>query len=103
MTIHELLDANLLEIFGLDKLSEKEEGEFLEKSASVVLDRTIERITKECPKETSEGFFRTFKEGVSDGERWKFIQEQIPNLEDMLLQELVKFKAEAIEIAKKTK
>lgn len=98
MTIQELLDLNILEIFGLDKLSEREKQEFLQKAVSLILDRVVARISKELPEDKRQQFFEIFKEGVSDEERWKFIQEDIPDLESVILEELLAFKQEAVEL-----
>lgn len=101
MTVQELLDLNILEIFGLTNLSEAQKQEFLQKAAAFILDRAVARISKDLPEDKRQQFFEIFKEGVSDDERWKFINENIPDLETIILEELLAFKEEAVKIAKK--
>ena len=102
MTIQQLLDTNILEAFGLEKLPEAKKKEFMQKAVQYVLERSIERVKKELSPEKREEFFAIFKEGVSDEKRWKFLNEYVPNFEGIVLEELLDFKAQALEMAEKS-
>jgi len=103
ITLEELVDCNLLEAFGLGDASEEQKREFTEKSTEVVLERVVARVAAAMTFDAREKFYALFKDGVSDDERWKFIDEYAPNFEDIMLEELLKFKAEALEVAEELK
>ncbi len=103
MTIQELLDTNILEQLGLEKLSEAQKKEFLQKATQYILEQAISRVANELPKETREQFFAVFKEGTSDTARWEFINNHIPHFEEIILEELLNFKTEAMDVAQNIK
>lgn len=103
ITLEELLDLNLLEVLGLGNASEEQKREFTEKSTEVILERVVARVADAMSPDARAKFYALFKEGVSDDERWKFIDEHAPNFEEIMLEELLKFKAEALEIAEELK
>ena len=99
MKINELLDANILELFGLDKLSEEERKRFLDYAINLVLDRAIKQILEELPKEKKEEFLEIMKEGTPDEARTAFLKENVSDLEAIIMEEILIFKNEAMEIA----
>ncbi len=103
MTIQELLDTNILEQLGIEKLSESQKKEFLQKATQYILEQAISRVANELPKETREQFFVVFKEGISDAQRWEFINNNVPHFEEIILEELLNFKTEAMDVAKTMK
>lgn len=103
ITIEELLDLNLLEAFGLENASEEQKREFTEKSTEVILERVVARVADAMTFDAREKFYALFEDGVSDDERWTFIDQYAPNFEEIMLEELLKFKAEALEVAEELK
>lgn len=99
MTIQQLLDLNLLEIFGLDNVSKDEQKKFLDYAVGIILDRTIKQILEELPKEKKEQFLDLLKEGVSDEEKAAFVKNNVPDLEAIIMEEMLAFKKEALDIA----
>jgi len=103
ITIEELVDINLLEAFGLGDASEEQKREFTEKSTEVILERVVRRVADAMAPDARDKFYALFKDGVGDDERWGFIDKHIPNFEEIMLEELLKFKAEALEVAEEMK
>lgn len=103
MTIQQLLDLNVLEIFGLDKMSRDEQKQFLDYAAGIVLDRAIKQVLEELPKEKKEQFLDLLKGGVSDEEKAAFVRENVPDLEAIIIEEILIFKKEAEELASELK
>ena len=99
ITLSELFDLNLLEALGLERASESEKQEFTQKATQVVLESVVSRVTRDMPRETREKFYALFEEGVADDARWKFIDEHVPDFEEIMFEELLKFKAEGLEVA----
>ncbi len=98
-TISELLDSNILELFGLQNLSENEKKEFLDFAAGIVLERVVGQIEKDLSEDKRKEFFELFKEGASDEAKTAFLKERVPDLEAIVFEEILKFKDEAIRVA----
>lgn len=99
MTIQELLQLNILKLFGLDNLSQEEQKKFLEYAAGLVLNRVVAQVAKELPPEKKEEFFGLFQERTSEEAKTAFLKEHAPDLEAITLEEILKFKDEALKIA----
>ncbi|MBI3335340.1 MAG: hypothetical protein HY001_02480 [Candidatus Portnoybacteria bacterium] len=99
MTIQELLELNILELFGLKNLSEDEQKKFLEYAAGLVLDRVVAQLLKELPEEKKQVFLDLFKEGIPDEQKVSFLKENAPDLEAIVFEEIMAFKEEAVKLA----
>lgn len=99
LTIQELLELNILELFGLKNLSQEEQKKFLAYAAGLVLDRVVARLAKELSPEKKEAFFALFKEGIPDEQKVSFLKENVPDLEAIVFEEIMAFKEEAVKVA----
>lgn len=98
-TVEELLELNILELFGLKDLSQEEQKKFLEYASGLVLDRVVARIAKALSEEKRKEFFELFKEEIPDEQKVAFLKENAPDLEAIVFEEILAFKEEAVKIA----
>lgn len=101
-TIGELLNLNILELFGVNDASEEEKKKFLTQASEVILQRVVMRVQKELPEDKRERFLQLFEKPSADEERAKFLREEVPDLEAITLEEILSFKEEAVRLANET-
>jgi len=102
-TIQELWELNLVKAFGLDSASEQEKKEFLDHTSQLVMQKVVERIEQELPEEKREEFLQVFEQPGVQEEKVAFIKQNVPNFEEILLEEMLAFKEEALKVANNIK
>jgi len=93
MNTAEFLDASVLALVGLETAPKEEQDAFLAEATRLILLRLAARIKNELPAEKHEEFSRVFGGGASGEERAAFLEANIPDFEEILLQEILYFKA----------
>lgn len=99
LTIQELLNLNIIDLFGLQNASEEEKKRFLDYATGLVLERVVAQVVKELPEEKREEFFSVFKEDTSEEQKVAFLKEHVPELEELFFEEILIFKNEAVKLA----
>lgn len=103
ISIEELFNLNLFEAFSLEDISEPQRQEITEKASLLVLEEVVRRVSENMDSDARKIFFALFEDGASDEDRWKFLDEYVPNFEEILLEEILKFKAKALEFIEEQK
>lgn len=99
MTFQELLNLNIIDLFGLQNASEEEKKKFLEYATGLVLERVVAQIEKDLLEDKRKEFFELFKEGSPEEAKLAFLKENVPDLEEIVFEEILIFKNEAVNIA----
>ncbi len=96
----DIITTNLLDALGLSSAPEEEKQDFLKKAAAMVLGELVQRIKKQLPEDKQEDFLAVFSGEHSDDERLLFLRNYVPNFEELLIDEALAFKKEALAAAK---
>ena len=96
--LKDILQFDVLESFGLTNASEEEKDKALEHVTVIILGEVADRIEASLSEEKQEEFRALFRDPASSEEkRMKFLRDQVPDFEDMVLEETFRFKLEMIE------
>lgn len=93
MTLDEILNVDILDALGLSHASEGEKEKALDDAATFVLMHVIKRIRLELPMSKRDEFERILQPETSNEERIAFLNAHVPDFEDMVLEEMLRFKA----------
>lgn len=94
-----LLEKNIISELGLDDLSEEKKTGLINKISELVEKRITLRLMREIGKEKVNDFSKLEKQ--DDDAKMKFLQDNVPNLESVIQEEVVKVKKEIIEESQK--
>lgn len=86
-----MLKQNLIKALGLENLPEEEKNTLVEKMTEVIQKRILIRITEELKDEDKDEFIKISEE-KNEAVLISFLQAKIPNLNKIILEELVSFK-----------
>lgn len=92
-------NTNILKVFGLDTAPEAEQEAFLQRAGEAVLGAVVRRISQHLPEDKREEFFRLFEQPSSDEEKNIFFEKYVSNFQGLLLEEVARFKREALAAA----
>jgi hypothetical protein len=99
-TIRELLDLDLLELFGLKNAPAEEQEKFFDAASQAIFTRLVARIEETLSPEKKEEFYRLFETPASDEDKQTFFAQEIPDFEKILLEETLAFKEGALNAAR---
>lgn len=87
---------DLVSELGIDKLPEEQQKDLLAQISEVLQQRIVLRLVEEMPEEKKEDFGKVLQEGEKNPDKIeKFLNENLPNLEELVLDEIGKYKTEA--------
>ena len=87
---------DLITELGIDKLPEKQRQELFAQIAEVLQQRIVLRLIEEMPEDKKEEFGKVLAENKDNPEPIeKFLGETLPNVEELVLDEIGKYKQEA--------
>jgi len=102
MTLSDLFEVDVIRAVGLAGATDEEKDRFLNMAKDEILERVLERIEEKLPEDKKGEFFRLFEdEGVSEEERTDFVNKYVPDLGEVVAEETLVLKKEAIGLAKK--
>lgn len=98
----EILKQNIIKDLGLDKLSQAEQEEVLLSIGKLIYQGVIVRVMNELSEKDKEEFDKLLMEKIDDQEAvFNFLKSKIPHLDELVNEEIGKFKKESLEFMKK--
>ena len=92
MNLEKLTQSNLLETLKLDKAPKEEQEEAMSDASEIIFRSAMGRIKDGLSEDEREEFERVFGEEAAKEEQDAFLKEHVPNLEEMLAQEAMRYK-----------
>ena len=92
MNIEKLAQSNILATLQLTDAPKKVQEEAMENATEIIVKSAMDRIKDKLPDDTLEEFERVFGEDHTEEERITFLKERVPNLEEILIQESLRYK-----------
>jgi len=99
----QIANLNILEVFGLTMLPEKQKKTFLDYMSHLALERIAVQIIKELPQEKRAECVELFKKDDSQEEKTKFFQQYVQDLPQIVAEEIFTMKQEALELVMRLK
>ena len=97
-----ILQKNIIKDLELDTLPEKEQEEALLSIGRIIFQSVIIRVMNELDKAGKDEFEKILTEKPNDEEAiMSFLQSQLPNLNEIVNDEVAKFKQESVDFMKK--
>lgn len=101
MSLKESIKAaqiDLVKELGINELPKEQREEMLAQMSEVLQQRVVLRIVAELPEDKKEAFASVVNEGVEKPEAIdQFLQENLPNVEELVLDEIGKYKEEVMQ------
>lgn len=96
-----ILQKNIIKELGLDNLSEKEQEETLLSIGKIIFQSVLIRTMEELDDKSKDEFEKILSEKPNDEEAiLSFLQKKLPNLNDIVNDEVSKFKQESVDFMK---
>lgn len=99
-----ILQKNIIKELGLDTLPEKEQEEALLSVGRIIFQSVLIRTMEELSEADKDEFDKILSDKSNDEEViLGFLQKKIPNLDEIVNDEVVKFKQESVDFMKEIK
>lgn len=99
-----ILQKNIIKDLGLDKLSEKEQEETLLSVGRIIFQSVMIRVMEELDEAGKDEFEKILTEKPNDEEAiLNFLRSKLPNLDEIVNEEVAKFKQESVNFMDKIK
>ncbi|MBT3355831.1 hypothetical protein HN784_01120 [bacterium] len=106
MSLKESIKAaqiDLIKELGINDLPQEQREETLTQMSEVIQQRIVLRIVEELPADKKEGFADVVNNSAEEPEAIDtFLTENLPNVEELVLEEIGKYKAEMLEFVSKS-
>lgn len=93
------LGADIVELFGLQDAPPDEQEKFLDAASEAILAEAMRKVATALPGDKREEFYSLFEKPATDEEKTAFFKQYIPNFKDIFLEEIIRFKSEALKRA----
>ena len=93
-------NTEILKIFDLENAPAEEREKFFQMAGQAILTQVVRRIEQQLPQDKREEFLGLFERPSSDEEKTAFFKQHVPNFKELLLEEVTRFKREALEFNK---
>lgn len=101
MSLQESIKAaqiDLIKELGVDGLPQSQREEMLAQMSEIIQQRVVLKIVAELPEDKKDGFASVVNESSEKPEAVdEFLKENLPNLEEIILSEIGKYKTEMME------
>lgn len=95
---------DLVKELGIDKLPQPQKEEMLSQISEIIQQRVVLRIVEELPEDKKDDFANVVNESTEKPDAVdQFLGENLPNLEEIILDEIGKYKTEMMEFTNKAK
>ena len=99
----EAAQIDLIKELGIDKLEKSQKEELLIQIGEILQQRIVLRIVEELPEEKQDEFKTILEKAEENPEQLdKYLEENIPGVEDMILEEIGEYKKGASDFMKQT-
>ncbi len=92
MNVEKLAQLNMLETLNLTHASDVAQQEAVRDATEIILTSAMDRIKDQFSDDVRAEFERIFSEQGSQHQRDAFLQEHVPDLEDIMIQESLRYK-----------
>lgn len=93
------LEQNITDLIGLDSLSPEKRAELLESASQVIFQAIVLRLADVLNEEDVAQLGELFeKSGRDDEELLNFLKERVPNIDEIINEEIISFKKEAVDL-----
>lgn len=100
--MQDILKKNIIKDLGLDALPEKDQEEALLTVGKIIFQAVLIRVLQELTEKEKDQFEKLLTEKTDDEEAiLSFLQAKIPHLNDIVNEEVAKFKRETVDFMKK--
>lgn len=96
------LGADIVELFGLQDAPPDEQEKFLDAASETILAEVMRKIETQLSQDKREEFYALFEKPATDEERTAFFKQYVPDFKDILMEEIIRFKKEALKRAGKS-
>lgn len=99
-----ILQENIIKDLGIDNLPQKEQEETLLSIGRIIFQSVLIRVMEELDDKGKDEFEKILTENPNDEEAiLNFLRSKLPNLDEIVNEEVVKFKQESVDFIKKIK
>lgn len=95
MPLQNFLQKNLITELGLENLTDEKKEEFILKIGGLIQQNVLLRILNELPEKDKDEFDKVLAE-ENDEKTLTFLQSKISNFDELVKEEIAKFKEEAV-------
>jgi len=99
--MNDIVRKSLLHDLGIEKLPEREQIELLTGIGKVIYEAVFLRVMEILDEKQQEAFTKVLERASDDAEIIGFLEEHVPHIEDILKEEVEKFKSESLSFMKK--
>jgi len=103
LTDQELLEKDIIELMGLDKLPEQEKKDLLTKLIDNANRRIVMAVMTHLTPEHKENINELVANNKTDQDIYNYIESVVPNLPEIATEEIVKFKKEVVSLSENTR
>ncbi|MBL7058590.1 hypothetical protein ISS03_04590 [Patescibacteria group bacterium] len=100
--MHDILKRDITKELGLDSLPEEERQKVLERIGKLIYESVMIRVVEVLDEEDQDAFASILEEVDGDpagGDKiLKFIKSKVPNIEEIVEEEVVRFKQESLDV-----
>lgn len=97
MNVQQLLNDNIFDLMGLQRLPEPKKAELLAKMSQVVQDRITDRMVESMSEDQRREFDRMAGENADAGAIDAYLRQAVPGMEQIVTEELARFKKEMVD------
>ena len=90
-----LIELDLLKLFDMGDAPEQEQAAFLERCMDDIFEAVVTRIKEDLPEDKRQEFADTFKNGIPEEKRVAFLQENVPDINELIINAILAFKKSA--------
>ena len=99
--MNKILQQNIIKELGLDKLPEKEQEEALETAGRIIFQAVLIKVMDELDEEQKSEFEKIIiKEPNNEEKITEFLESNVPDLDEIVKEEVLNFKKETLNLAK---
>lgn len=90
-----LIELDLLKLFDMTDAPEEERAAFLQRCMDEIFVAVVTRIKEDLPEDKKQKFADTFRAGVPEEQRVAFLKENVPDVNETIINAILAFKKSA--------
>ena len=99
--MNDIVRKSLLTDLGISKLPQHEQVELLTSVGRVIYEAVFMRVMEVLKEEDQKEFGKVLDRATTDTEILSFLEDHVPDIEDIIKEEVEKFKSESLNFMKK--
>lgn len=93
--LKKLVELNLLKLFDMEDAAEEEQTAFLQRCMDEIFAAVVRCIKEDLPDDKKQEFDDAFRDGVPEEQRVAFLQANVPEINEMIVNVILAFKKAA--------